>query len=201
MPCSIKAPKPTIIEYTVSGNTLEAIWADIERRGPRDANDNSRVASVTASELVIDSAWEPRVRSIETITRGDQQSTIVIISVEDMSMTVTGEIMMPKLGKAALSKAAKKEWDRFIGEVEKHELGHVNAAKEVAQAIYADAQAMRISGEAPTFDEAMKKAKADLEKAFAKIGGPTVIDKRIADADARYDGRTGHGPTLKVTIQ
>ncbi len=200
MPCVVNAPKPTVTTYAVNGNTLEAIWADIERRGPKDTNDGKRVASVTLTELVIDAAWEPRLRSSEIITRGEERTNIVTISVEDMRITVTGAITMPKLGKAVLSKTAKKEWDRFVGEVEKHELGHVDATKAVAQPIYADAQAMRTTGEAPTFDEAMTKARAALEKAFEKIGGPAMITKLVTAAHVKYDSSTGHGPKLKVTI-
>lgn len=200
MPAVISAPKPTVSTYSISGDTLAAIWADILKRGPRDTNDNTRVASVTATVIEIDSAWTPKVRSIETITRGDAVTHIQTISVEDMRATVTGAITLPKLGRAALSKTAKKEWDRFVAEVEKHELGHFEATKAVAQAICDEARALRIPGEGPTMDQSLAAAKAALEKAFVKIGGPAEIDKRVKAAHMKYDASTGHGPQLKVSI-
>lgn len=200
MPYVVNAPKPTSSTYSVTGNTLADIWADILKRGPRDTNDGTRVASVTVTEIVIDSAWAPKVRSIETIRRGSEVTYILTISVEDMRFTVTGAITVPKLGKAALSKTAKKEWDRFVAEVEKHELGHVEATRAVANAIGDEAQAMRIAGEGSTMDEALEAAKAALEKAFVKIGGPAEITKRVKSAHMKYDSSTGHGPQLKVSI-
>lgn len=200
MPCVVYTPKPSVTTYAVNGDTLEALWADIEKRGPRDTNDGKRVASLTRTDIVVEDDWEPHVHAAEVITRGGQQTHVLTISVEDMRVTVTGSITMPKLGKAALSKAARKEWDRFVGEVEKHELGHVAAAKAVAEGICNEARKMRVTGEASSHDEALKKARAALEKDFEKVGGPAAMDKLLLAAHVKYDSSTGHGPKLNAAI-
>ena len=186
----ITVAKPKITTYSVSGNTLKDIWADIEKKGPKDPNDNKKVAALTETAIVVADKWDPEIRGGRCLTNGKTETRV---GVKNMSMTIEATIKMPKLGSSKLSKTAKKEWDRFVVALDKHEREHQDVTAKLAKTI--GDEIMKLEGVGLGDDD--KKAYQAGFDDFLKIYVAGYSDKknseRIVAESKKFDKSSKHG--------
>ena len=190
MGIKITVSKPKFTSYSVSGKTLKEVWANIAKRGPTDPNDKKKVAALTTTSINIGDKWVPEMRSGQCLSNGKIETRI---GIKNMSMTVESTIKMPKLGTNSLSKRAKKEWDRFIGKLDKHEREHQDVTAKVAKTV--GDEIMKIEGIGLGDDEknAIKAGKADYLKRFSATYSSKSLSTRITEASKKFDKSSKHG--------
>ncbi len=193
---AVTAPKWTY--YTVKGDTLAAVWQDIIKKGPKDPNDNKKVAALTATSYSTSPAWTHEI--VDQYPIFDGQITCKI-KVKAWEVKFWSEIRFPKLGANKLSPAAKKEWTRFVGKLKPHELKHVAKAKAEMETIVKEFQAMESSAVGKDLKEAVKIARQNMEQDFAKTYGGKKIEDRLNKIHKKFDHNTGHGTSLDTTIK
>ena len=66
----ITVSKPKVTTYKVSGNTLKEIWVNIEKIGPKDPNENEKVAALTATTIIVADLWDPEIRCGKCLKNG-----------------------------------------------------------------------------------------------------------------------------------
>jgi predicted secreted Zn-dependent protease len=188
--------KPTVIStstYSVPGENLKDILAYMKRKGPLDTNDNKRVAALTETRVHVDTAgakFEPD---------GDPESTDdggkkVRAKFKKLEVEVTASVTFPKLkSPSKLSKAARKEWDRYLKCLGDHEKRHLVMVVSDITALVAELSALRGEGSGPDLASAAKAATHDLfGKLNARCGG-TLLEDRQRKIHEHYDHSTGHG--------
>lgn len=190
MGSKITVGKAKFTTYAVTGNTLKEVWASIEKKGPKDPNDNKKVAALTETTIIVADKWDPEIRGGRCLTNGKTETRI---GVKNMSMKVEGKILMPKLGGNKLSKAAKKEWDRFIVKLAKHEVEHLDITAQVAKTM--DDEIMKIEGFGLGDDDkkAFAAGKAEFLKIYIATFGGKKVSERITAASKKFDKSTRHG--------
>ena len=190
MGCSVSVKSAKVSTYPVSGNTLQDVWASIEKKGPKDPNDNKKVAALTETTITVADKWDAELRGGRCMTSGKMEARV---GVKNMTMTVEGAIKMPKLGSSKLSKAAKKEWDRFIKKLEAHEKEHVTETEKLAEQM--GKEIMKIEGVAEGDDDkkAFEAAKQAFLKEYLKQFSGALIAKRVTEIHTKFDKSTKHG--------
>jgi predicted secreted Zn-dependent protease len=99
-----------------------------------------------------------------------------------------------------LSDAAKKEWARFMKELEAHEDEHVTEFGKEAKKIGTDIDDLSATGKGADKKKAEKDALNAYTKLFNKNFSEAENDKRLAACSDALDAG-GHGPTLKTSIK
>ena len=197
MGIKITKTKPKITTYGVTGNTLKEVWDNVLKKGPKDPNDNKKVAALTETTIEVADRWDPEIRSGQCLPDGTLETTV---GVKNFSMTIEGAIKMPKLGTNGLSKTAKKEWDRFITKLDKHEREHMDVTEKLAKEI--GKEIMKIEGVGLGADE--KKSFEAGKAAFLKLYVAEYNGKKIAariNAEAKkFDKATKHGAKQGATL-
>ena len=181
-------------EYSVSGDTLAAIWSDIQKNGPK--HKGSARAGLTTCELDMDASSS----KIEFTTSGSGKDYEAEATMTKGTLNYDCEIKAPKLkSDSGLSAAAKAEWDRFMKELLAHEQEHVTDFGKTATQIGKDIDALKATGKGADKKKAEKAAFEAYKKSYASKFSKDATDKRLAaGADALDSG--GHGPTLKTSI-
>lgn len=198
----VTATKPKITTYAVSGKTLKEVWASIEKKGPKDPNDNKKVAALTETTIIVADKWDPETRSGRCLTNGKIETRV---GAKNLSMKVEATIKMPKLGSKDLSKLAKKEWDRFIVKLDKHEREHQTITEKLAKTM--GEEIMKIEGVGLGDDEkkAFEAGKAEFLKLYGASYSGKKISARIAEAAKKFDKSSKHGAkhgaVLKLDIK
>lgn len=192
MPLALKKGKITNSTYSVKGDTLADINAQIEKSGPKDPNDGKRYSGSCKCEATLDSS---STKTDQTVTQ-DGEKFEVEMWIKDGTMNYPCTITMPKLGSNKLSKAAKDEWDRFLGAVSTHEDGHVDSYEVELKAVVKEIEALRGNGKGDTEKAAVKAALDDLKTQLGSINLTTRLNKNAAE----YDKKTGHGKTQKAVL-
>ena len=202
MVCTIKVNAPTIKKYTVVGDTLEAVWKDVLKKGPKDPNDNKKVAALTATFIEIDGKWTHEERGGSCRDDGKIE---VVIGIKNLNLKIDGTILMPKLGAAKLSAKAKKEWDRFVKKVEAHEKEHMVVTKGVAEKMDKEMAIMTAFGVGDDEKKATAAARKNFEKAFVAVYNAKSVSALITAAHKKLDKDSAHGAkhgaSLDTTIK
>lgn len=184
--------------YAVSGDTLAAIWESIKANGPKDGG--KARAGYTSCPVATPSSFDFDFEVTDDPKKKGAKQAVATPKGGEVEIECT--IQMPKLASdKALSDAAKKEWKRFIAEVEAHEKEHVAESEKVAQAVADQIGALRGTGSDADEKKAKKAAVADFVKNFkAGFSGADHPDERLKKANKALDSG-GHGPVLDLTIQ
>jgi len=186
----VTVSNPKITTYTVKGDTLKDVWANVLKVGPKDPNDNKKVAALTETTITVADKWDAETRGGRCLTTGKIET---VVGAKNMSMKVEGSIKMPKLGANKLSKAAKKEWNRFIGKLDKHEREHMVVTEALAKTM--GDEIMKIEGLGLGDDEkkAFEAGKGAFLKLYVASYNPKKISTRITEAAAKLDKSSKHG--------
>ncbi len=193
----ITVPNPKITTYSVKGTTLQEVWDNIKKVGPKDPNDNKKVAALTETEIIISDRWDAEERGGKCLISGQMESWV---GAKNIAMTVTAAIKMPKLSGNKLSKPAKKEWDRFIKKLEKHEREHQTVTAKLAK-VMGD-EIFKIQGVGVGDDEkkAFEAGKQDfITKYLAQFSGKK-ISERVTAEHKKFDKKTNHGAKQGATL-
>lgn len=183
--------------YTVKGDTLADIWADILKKGPKAHGKN--VAGLTTCPVNVDGN---SVKFDQTFKENKKGGFDAEMFHKKGNLTYKCTILMPKLASdKKLSKAAKSEWSRFMAKLDTHEQGHVTVTGKEAKIIGAEMDAMKFKGSGKDKKAAFQAAVKTYKKDFiAKYGGSKVSD-RLEKAHKAYHAKGGHGPALNTTIK
>lgn len=186
----ITVAKPKITTYAVTGNSLKDIWAYIQKKGPKDPNDNKKVAALTETTIEVADKWDPEIRGGSCLEDGTMET---YVGAKNISMKIVTSIKMPKLGKHALSKAAKKEWDRFVKKLDSHEREHIDVTEKVAKEMGEEILKLEGFGFAKDEKKSFEAGKADFIKLYLADYSGKKISKRITEASKKFDKTTKHG--------
>ena len=186
----ITVTKPKITTYSVSGKTLKEVWANIEKKGPKAPNDNTKVAALTETTITVADRWDPESRGGRCLKNGKIETRV---GAKNIAMKVEATIKMPKLGSNGLSKAAKKEWDRFIGKLGKHEREHLDVTEKVAKTMGDEILKLVGTGLGDDEDKAFEAGKADFIKKYVASYNGKKVSARIAEASKKFDKSSSHG--------
>jgi predicted secreted Zn-dependent protease len=181
--------------YVVQGDTLQAIWDDILKKGPKDKRSGKKVAGYTECPVK-----PPEKATYDGKLEQDKNSGEYTVTIwfKAAELTMTGTIQHPKLASdKKLSAKAKAEWKRFMKLLMDHENEHVNVTEKAAKAFAADMQALTGEGKDVDKEEAKKKAGEDLQAKRQKLKS---LQERLDKANKDLDSG-GHGPTLKTSIK
>ncbi|MEM6619135.1 MAG: DUF922 domain-containing protein [Pseudomonadota bacterium] len=190
MGCKITVSTPKVTTYTVAGDTLKAVWANVEKKGPKDPHDNKKVAALTESKITISDKWDAELRGGKSLTSGQHEH---LVGIKNMTITVTGSIKVPKLGSNKLSKAAKKEWERFSKKLLEHEKEHITVTEKVANDLAKEIMALVGTGQGANAKDAFKAGRLDFVKKYQKAFSGKLIEARIAKASVALDKHSKHG--------
>ena len=175
------------------GESLAEILAFIKRKGPLDTNDNKRVAALTVTRLHVDTAglkFEQDGEVEETPEGGKRVRT----RFGKLEVELTVELTFPKLKKAsALSKAARKEWDRYFKCLGAHETRHVHMARDDAMLLVSQLNTLRGEGTGADLRTAARAAADNLFGKMNDLCGGTKLDDRQKEIHEMLDKATGHG--------
>jgi len=108
-------------------------------------------------------------------------------------MKVEGVIKLPKLSGTGLSKTAKREWDRFMSKLDKHESEHLVDTEKLAKTM--GVEIMKIEGVGLGDDEgkAFEPRKAAFIELFVASYSGKKISDRISAAAKKLDKASDHG--------
>lgn len=175
--------------YPVRGSTLAEIDAAIERAGPRDPNDGRRYsgACIGTLELTADA------RDWAFEREGEGTPVRVTCRLGGGAVEVRCEIQTPELRTPLESRAAQREWDRFVAAVQTHEDGHIDEYMAEATAVARELSALSASGEGRNERAAERAAHAAFMRLLAPIASPRRLVERANEAAARYDRANRHG--------
>jgi predicted secreted Zn-dependent protease len=197
--------KPTEKTYTVAGKTLEAIWTQIEKKGPLDPNEGKRYAGSCSSAISI--AMTNKDLAFE-IKPGTPVEAKARVAEGKGTVTSAPAITLPKLDSASekkLSADALKEWKRFLAATIDHEYGHADSL--FLFVVEFAVQIGMMSAAATGADEKAAKRAAGLalmKKVDDEYGGTALADLGKAEIKL-YDAQTRHGATqgavLKTSIK
>lgn len=183
--------------YTVKGETLDEVWKDIQRKGPKE--DGKKVAGLTTCPVEVDPA---SVKMDQTFTARKKGGFDAELFHKSGRLTYKCTILMPKLASdRKLSRDAKVEWKRFMGKLATHETGHVTVTGKEAKVIGGELDAMKSKGTGNDKRAAFNDAVKTYKKEFTAKYGGTKIEDRLKKVHKTYHVRGGHGPALDFSIE
>ena len=186
----VTSSKPKITTYSVKGKTLKEVWDHVLKVGPKDPNDNKKVAALTETTIIVADKWDAEVRGGRCLKTGKIETRV---GVKNMTMKVEGTIKLPKLSGNTLTKTAKKEWDRFLGKLDKHEREHMVVTEKLAKTMGDEIMKIEGVGLGDDEDKAFEAGRAAFIKLYiASYGGKKIAD-RITAAAKKLDKASGHG--------
>lgn len=186
----ITTSKPKITTYSVKGKTLKEVWTNVLKVGPKDPNDNKKVAALTETTITVNDKWDAETRGGRCLTNGKFETRV---GAENISMKIAGTIKLPKLGTNSLSKTAKKEWDRFITKLDKHEREHMVVTEKLAKTIGEEILKLEGIGLGDDETKAFKSGMAAFIKLYVGNYSNKQISDRISEAAKNLDKSTKHG--------
>lgn len=194
--CSVKMETAKVSAYKVEGKTLAEIWAEIEKKGPKDGGQ----ARAGYTEAPFDSPAASAFDGETTPKEKDAPEYEATVWFKDAKITVTPTIKVPELASdKELSDAAKKEWARFVKELRAHEDEHVAATQKVLEEAAKEIAKLEGKGKGKDKKAAIKAAQDDHANQM-KPYDQAKLDKLVKDANKKLD-TGGHGPTLKTSIE
>jgi predicted secreted Zn-dependent protease len=192
MGITLKKGSASSASYSIKGDTLADISAQIDKSGPKDPNDGKRYSGSCLCKADLDSKSTKMDKTVEP--KGDKFEAEMWMSGGTLSYACT--ITMPKLGSNKLSKDAKKEWDRFYKAVDTHENGHVTSYETELKALIKEIEAMRGKGNGSSEKDAVQAAFKNFAEQFKKIN----LTDRLNQNAAAYDKKNGHGKTQGAVL-
>ena len=186
----VTSGKPKITTYTVKGKTLKEVWTNVLKVGPKDPNDNKKVAALTECTIIVADKWDAETRGGRCMTTGKIETRV---GVKNMTMKVEGVIKLPKLSGTGLSKTAKKEWDRFMSKLDKHEREHLVDTEKLAKTMGVEIMKIEGVGLGDDEDKAFEAGKAAFIKLYVASYSGKKISDRITAAAKKLDKASDHG--------
>lgn len=190
---TVKVDTPKVNTYKVSGTTLEEIWNDIQKKGPKDGG-KARAGYTTApvdtpSDYKFDEEEDPKAK----VKDGEAWK----VTAKGGEVTVKPVIQIAELDSDKdLSDEDKKTWATFIKAVRAHEDEHVAATKAEAEAVAKEIGEIEGKGQGKDKKAAIKAATADWIKQFKAAFDGGKLQKRMKKVNEDLD-TGGHGPVLK----
>lgn len=173
--------------YVVAGKTLQDIWKDIEKKGPKIGGKNVAAMTETPVEIKIDKLDKSEAEAKPGVFQAE-------VTMGKGSVIYSGTILVPKLkSDKDLSKAAKVEWKRFMVKLAAHEQEHITTAKSVADKMAKILNSMSGAAEEDSKDKAAKIAEKRLKDTYFKTFSAKSISTTITKAHQALDKATKHG--------
>mgnify|MGYP001811667589 CR=1 FL=1 len=196
---AVTAKKGTIGNKTfaVSGDTLEEIQDSLfanQLKGSTDAVGDCKtgISTPKITNFIEKESKKPKKKGTTEIT---------ITAKPGKKVELTGTITLPALkSDKKLSAKGKAEWKRFYGALKSHEDDHVAEVWKLTQTIADELSALEGKGVGKDKDAALKAAKADYKKQYAKAFSDSAIMARVTKAHATVDSK-GNTFTLDVNKQ
>lgn len=189
---TVKVATPKVKTYKVAGATLEEIWNDIQKKGPKH-NGKPRAGYTKApAKAPANHQFEPE----EDTKAKPKKGVAWTVKTKGGEITVTPEIQLPELDDKGLSDEDRKTWETFLKGVTDHEDEHVAATKKAAEEIAKEIDEIEGRGAGDDKKAAVKAAIADWIKQYKDAFGGRKFDDRLDEANEKLD-TGGHGPVLK----
>ncbi len=195
MPVTIRAGQTRTKTYNVRGATLEALWQQIKRNGPKDPNENKKYSGLCLCNC--DLAIPGGTRSLEFAMDTKGNNKTCEISLARAQLVYSFEITLPKLS-GSLDRESKREWDRFKAAVQTHEQGHATSYAKVAKTFKRELEQMTWSGTGRDDNAAKRSAVSAMTAALNQF--KTAMDTRLNQDAARYDRQTRHGESQGAVL-
>ncbi|WP_291730133.1 DUF922 domain-containing protein [Leisingera sp. F5] len=191
MPVSLTMKSVVYDTYSVSGKTLPDIAKSIKSKGPKDPNDNKKVAFLTTTELECLTAKGKYAADGKPKIEKKTGWFEVKAKVSALKLVLHPTVRCPKRSVSGLSPRALIEWYRFYACCLVHEAQHVDKAKKECEKIAKELNKLKGTGLADTEAEALKLAKEDLMR---EINNHIFIDRdRLNEVHRKFDHSTHHG--------
>jgi predicted secreted Zn-dependent protease len=187
MPASVTVASPSIKNktYTVSGDTLGAIYNDLIAKQPGGTD-----AVGDCSTKVIVPAVKKFDEEKNEKFKGKGQEEWVVTAKSGLEVTIDATITLPVLkSDDKLKKAAKKEWARWLKALTAHEDLHVEAAKTVAEECAKELSNLKGTGQGKDKDAAIAAAEKDFVKKYDAAFGGTKVSARVDKAHKALDAK------------
>lgn len=192
---TVKVNTAKVSPYKVTGKTLEEIWTDIQKKGPKDGG-SARTGYTTAP---VDTPNDYKFDEEQDTKAKVKDGEAWIVTAKGGELTVSPVIQIAALDSDKdLSDEDKKTWATFIKGVRDHEDEHVDATKTEAEAVAKEIGEIEGKGTGKDKKAAIKAATADWIKQFKAAFDGGKLDKRMKKVNADLDS-SGHGPVLKYT--
>lgn len=193
---TVSKKPPKYDDYDVQGATLAEIWNDIKAKGPKDGGKDR--AGYTKAPATLDELEFKGTRKQNRRT-GEWLYELSVKSVPfKMESTV---IKRPKLkSEKDLSKPARREWRRFMSELNAHELEHVTVTEAEARKFGAEILRIKSNAIDADWEKAKEKAREKFDKKLAQKHTAAKLKERLDKANKKLD-QGGHGPVLKTSIE
>lgn len=180
--------------YNVQGQTLQEVWDDIVAKGPK--NDGQSVAGLTQCKLGGIAGLK-----FKFDVEKKKDDYVAEARLDKAVLNFSCSIQLPKLTSAGrLSDEGKKAWLAFITGVAKHELEHVKEYEKECGKMAKELEDLTATGKDKKEDKAKRAAQKAWESAYKSQFAPAKNDKRLTANAKALDGKTGHGPTLDLSI-
>lgn len=196
MPASVTVASPSIKNktYSVSGDTLQEIYDDLLKKqvGGTDAVGDCTTGVTVPSVKKFDEEQNEKFKK-----KGQEEW--IVTAKKGLEVTIDVTITLPSLtSDGKLTKAAKKEWARWLKDLTAHEDLHVEAAKTVAEECAKELSDMKGTGQGKDKDAAIKAAEAAFVKAYDAAFGGSKVAQRVAAAHKKLDAK-GNTFTLDIS--
>jgi predicted secreted Zn-dependent protease len=192
---TVKCDTPKMKPYKVSGTTLEEIWLDIVKKGPKDGG-KPRAGYTTAP---VETPTNYKFDEEEDTKAKPKAGEAWKVKAKGGEVTLSPVIQIPELASDKdLSDEDRKTWETFLKGVRDHEDEHVDATKTEAEAIAKEIGEIEGKGTGKDKKAAVKAAIEDWTKNFRDAFGGGKLQKRVQKVNTDLD-TSGHGPVLKYT--
>lgn len=191
MPVSLTV-KPVVYDpYPVSGKTLPDVAKSIKKSGPKDPNDNKKVAFLTTTELECMTAKGKFAADGKAKIDKKTGWFEVRAKVSALKVVLHTTVRCPRRSVSGLTPRALIEWYRFYACCLAHEAQHVDKAKKECGKIAKELDKLKGTGLAETEAEALKQAKEDL----MRVINIHIFDgrDRLNEVHRKFDRSSHHG--------
>lgn len=193
----VKHTGTTYKPYTVKGDTLDDIWKSIEKKGPKAHGKN--VAGLTTCPVTVNKS---SVKMDHEFTESKKDGIEAKIWHKAITLEYKCTIKIPQLASdKKLSKAAKKEWKRFMAKLKTHEQGHVEVTGKEASSIGEEIDQLKFVGTGENKRAAFDAAVKTFKKEFPKKYSTQKVEERLDKAHKKFHATKGHGPNLDRKIK
>ncbi|KIC16484.1 DUF922 domain-containing protein [Leisingera sp. ANG-DT] len=191
MPVSLTVKNVVYDTYSVSGKTLPDIAKSIKKSGPKDPNDNKKVAFLTTTELECLTAKGKYVADGKPKIDKKTGWFEVTAKVSALKLILHTTVKCPKRSVSGLSPRALIEWYRFYACCLVHEAEHVSKAKKECEKIAKELNKLKGTGLADTEADALKMAQEDL----MRVINIHIFDDRdrLNEMHRKFDRTSHHG--------
>lgn len=192
---TVKVDTAKVTTYKISGKTLEEIWNEIAKKGPKDGGKPRAGYTTAPVETPNDYKFDEEQDEKAKVKDGEAWK----VTAKGGEIKVKPVIQIAELDSDKdLSDEDKKTWATFIKGVRDHEDEHVAATTKEAEAVAKEIGEIEGKGTGKDKKTAVKAATADWVKQFKAAFDGGKLDKRMKKVNEDLD-TSGHGPVLKYT--